>query len=106
MKIFVGSLPFSVEAEDLRDSFEQYGEVSSANIIMDKMTGRSRGFGFVEMPDDEQAKKAMEALNGSDMSGRSIVVNEAQAKAEGKNFGPDKRKGGGYRGGGGFNKRW
>ncbi len=105
MKIFVGSLPFQAEESDLRNSFEKFGEVTSANIIMDKFSGRSRGFGFVEMPDSEKAKQAIEALNGSDMNGRAIVVNEAQEKKEG--FGPDKRKGGGYGNKGGFNRnRW
>ena len=105
MKIFVGSLPFSTEEQDLRNSFEKYGEVTSANIIKDKFSGRSRGFGFVEMPDSDKANQAIEALNGSDMNGRAIVVNVAQDKKEG--FGPDKRKGGGYGNKGGFDrKRW
>jgi RNA recognition motif-containing protein len=120
MKIFAGSLPFSLEDNDLRSYFEKFGEVSSAKVISDKFSGRSKGFGFVEMPDDEQAKQAIAALNNSEINGRAIVVNEAMEKKEGdrKNFGPDKRKGGGfggnnrggggggYGGGGGGGKRW
>ncbi len=111
MKLFVGSLPFSLEENDLRNYFEKYGEVSSAKIITDKFSGRSKGFAFVEMPDSEQAKLAIEGLNGSEISGREIVVNEAMEKKEGdrRNFGPDKRKGGGFgnKGGGGYgNNRW
>ena len=109
MKLFAGSLPFSLEENDLRTYFEKYGEVSSAKIITDKYSGRSRGFGFVEMPDDEQAKQAIAGLNGFDVNGRALVVNEALEKKEGdrKNFGPDKRSGGGYGNKGGYNKnRW
>lgn len=103
MKIFVGSLPWSASDSDLKSKFEQFGQVDSATILMDKFTGRSRGFGFVEMPDGEKAAQAIEALNGSDMNGRNIVVNEAKERSE--NFGPDKRKGGGYGNkGGGFNR--
>ena len=102
MKIFVGSLPWSAEETDLRTSFEKYGQVDSANIIMDKFTGRSRGFGFVEMPDAEKAKQAIEALNGSDLGGRAIVVNEAKERNE--SFGPDKRKGGSFGNKGGYSR--
>jgi len=105
MKIFVGSLPWSAEDQNLRTLFEKFGQVDSASVLMDKFTGRSRGFGFVEMPDDESAKQAISALNGSDMEGRAIVVNEAKERTEG--FGPDKRKGGGNygnKGGGGYNR--
>jgi RNA recognition motif-containing protein len=92
MNIFVGSLPFKLSDSELRELFEKYGEVSSAKIINDRETGRSKGFGFVEMPDDEQAQKAIEELNGSDLKGRSIVVNQSEER---------KRDGGGNRGGGG-----
>jgi len=99
MKIFVGSLPFSLEETELREFFEEYGEVASAVIISDKFTGRSKGFGFVEMTDDEQAQKAIEELNGAQVSGRTIVVNKAEEKR-------DNNRGGFNRGGsgGGFNK--
>ncbi len=82
MNIFVGSLPFRVEEAELRELFEEYGEVSSAKIITDKFSGRSRGFGFVEMPDDEEAKKAIEALNEKEMDGRTIVVNQAEDRKD------------------------
>lgn len=110
MKLFVGSLPFSLEENELRNQFEKYGDVSSAKIITDKFSGRSKGFAFVEMPDTEQAQLAIAGLNGAEINGREIVVNEALEKKEGerKNFGPDKRAGGGYGNkGGGYNKnRW
>jgi RNA recognition motif-containing protein len=99
MNIFVGSLPFSLEEAKLKELFEEFGEVTSAKIISDKYSGRSKGFGFVEMSDDEQAKKAIEGLNGSEVEGRSIVVNEAEERK------PDSRRsnfGGGDRGG--FNR--
>jgi RNA recognition motif-containing protein len=94
----------------LKNEFEKYGDVSSAKIVTDKFSGRSKGFAFVEMPDDEKAKAAIAALDGSNMGGRTIRVNEALEKKEGdrKNFGPDKRSGGGYGNkDGGYNKdRW
>lgn len=97
MNIFVGSLPFKLEEDELREFFEEYGEVSSVKIISDKFTGRSKGFGFVEMPDDEQATKAIEELNGSEIGGRAVVVNKAEERKEG-----ERRSGGGNRGGGGY----
>lgn len=81
MNIFVASLPFSIQESDLRASFESYGTVTSVRIVTDKLTGRSKGFGFVEMPDDEQAAKAIEALNGATVQGRSIVVNPSVPKS-------------------------
>jgi RNA recognition motif-containing protein len=69
MNIFVGSLPFRLEETDLKDLFEEYGEVSSAKIITDKLSGRSKGFGFVEMPDDEEAQQAIDGLNGTEVNG-------------------------------------
>ncbi len=113
MKIFVGSLPFSLEETELREFFEEYGEVASAVIISDKFTGRSKGFGFVEMPDDEQAQKAINELNGATVSGRTIVVNKAEEKRDnnrGGGGGFNRGGGGGYnkggfnKGGGGYNK--
>ena len=82
MNIFVGSLPFRVKENDLRKAFEEYGEVASARVITDKFSGRSKGFGFVEMNDEEAAKKAIEELNGAEMDGRQIVVNEARERTE------------------------
>jgi len=81
-KLFVGSLPFSTTSEELEKMFAEVGEVGSANIITDRMSGRSRGFGFVEMTKDEDAAKAIEKFNGSDMNGRNIVVNEAKPREE------------------------
>jgi RNA recognition motif-containing protein len=82
MNIYVSNLSFDIQDEDLRNLFTQYGEVSSARIITDKFTNRSRGFGFVEMPDDEAARKAIGELDGVMMEGRSIKVNEARPKEE------------------------
>lgn len=82
MNIFIGNLPYSVKESDLQGFFEEYGEVSSAKIITDKFSGRSKGFGFVEMSDDEAAKKAVEELNGAELEGRNIVVNEANERKE------------------------
>ena len=82
MNIFVAKLNYSTEEETLREAFEQYGEVSSAKIIMDRETGRSKGFGFVEMPNDSQAMEAMEALNDTDLDQRTIVVKEAREREE------------------------
>lgn len=80
MNIFVGSLPFSINEADLKDSFEAYGAVSSVKIITDKFTGRSKGFGFVEMPNEAEALKAIEELNGAMVSGRTIIVNKSIPK--------------------------
>ncbi|MFH2142536.1 MAG: RNA-binding protein, partial [Bacteroidota bacterium] len=109
---FVGSLPFSIKEEDLKEIFEEYGTVTSAKIITDKYSGRSKGFGFVEMPDDAEAKKCIEELNGAELEGRTIVVNESIPKAEGERKSSFNKGGGGYNkggsrggnGGGGFNR--
>ncbi len=77
-KVFVGNLSFTMSEDELRDAFSQAGTVQSATIIKDKMSGRSKGFAFVEMASDEEAQKAIELLNGKDFGGRSIVVNEAR----------------------------
>ena len=82
MNIYVGNLPYSVSENDLRTAFEAYGDVSSVNIITDKFSGQSKGFGFVEMPDNSAADKAMKALNGSDMNGRNLKVNEAKPREQ------------------------
>jgi RNA recognition motif-containing protein len=79
-KLFVGSLPWSVSDDELKESFEKHGTVVSAKIVTDRNSGRSRGFGFVEMESAEDAQKAMSALNDSEIGGRNIVVNEAKAR--------------------------
>ncbi len=82
MNIYVGNLPFRTNNAELEELFAQYGAVSSANIIMDRDTGRSRGFGFVEMNDDGEARKAVDALNGYEFHGRPLTVNEARPRRE------------------------
>lgn len=102
MNIFVGSLPFSIDEADLRESFEAYGAVDSVKIISDKFTGRSKGFGFVEMPNDDEAQKAIDELNGATVQGRAIVVNKSEPKPEGerRSFSPNRGDSrGGYGGG-------
>ncbi|MDL2227581.1 RNA-binding protein [Odoribacter sp. OttesenSCG-928-L07] len=85
MNIFIGSLPYKVKDGDLRQLFEEYGEVSSAKVITDRDTGRSKGFGFVEMPDDEQGQRAINELNGAEIQGRNVVVNQANERVERSN---------------------
>ncbi len=82
MNIYVGNLPFSVDSEQLRSWFEEYGAVERATVVTDRFTGRSRGFGFVEMPNAEEAQRAIEALNGSQFEGRTLVVNIARERSE------------------------
>jgi len=101
MNIFVGSLPFSVEEADLRGYFEEYGAVESVKIISDKFTGRSKGFGFVEMANDAEAQKAIDELNGGTIEGRKIVVNKSEPKPEGERRSFDRNSGGSR---GGFSK--
>ena len=105
MNIFVGSLPFSVEEADLRGYFEEYGAVESVKIISDKFTGRSKGFGFVEMPNDDEAQKAIDELNGATVQGRAIVVNKSEPKPEGERRSFNNNRGGDSRGGYGGNSR-
>lgn len=93
-KLYVGNLSFSSSEDELRDLFEQHGKVSSVNVITDRETGRSRGFGFVEMDEASEADAAMEALDGRDFGGRNLRVNEAQ----------ERNRGGGGGGGGGRNR--
>ena len=100
MNIFVGSLPFSIEEADLRESFEAYGTVDSVKIITDKFTGRSKGFGFVEMTSDSEAQKAIDELNGATVQGRAIVVNKSEPKPEGERKSFNNSRGGENRGGG------
>jgi RNA recognition motif-containing protein len=94
--IYVGNLAYTATEDDIRQAFEQYGDVSSVNIISDRETGRSRGFAFVEMNDGEQAKQAIENLNLQEIAGRRVTVNEARPKT----------KRGGRGGGGGGGRRW
>jgi RNA recognition motif-containing protein len=96
-KLYVGNLPYSVGDSDLESMFTAYGTVRSAQVIQDRDTGQSKGFGFVEMGSDEEAQAAINALNGKDMNGRSVTVNEARPKTEGGGRGGR----GGYSGGGG-----
>src|SRR6478609_878066 len=109
MNIYVSNLSFSVQDEDLREFFAEYGEVSSAKVITDKFTNKSRGFGFVEMSDDEAAKKAIAELDQATVEGRAIRVMEAKPKEEkpartGGGGGFRGNGGGGYNNGGGYNK--
>lgn len=97
-KLYVGGLPYSTTEDQLRDAFAQAGAVSSAIIIMDKMTGRSKGFGFVEFASDDDATKAIDMWNGKDFGGRSLTVNEARPLEERPRR--DNRGGGGDWGGG------
>ena len=82
MNIYVGNLSYQLSDDDLRHAFEQFGDVSSATIIMDKATGRSKGFGFVEMPDQASGEQAIKELDGVDLKGRNIKVNEARPRTE------------------------
>jgi len=97
-KLYVGNLPYGVTDGDLQQLFEPHGTVESAQVIMDRDTGRSKGFGFVEMGSDQEAQAAVAALNGHEMEGRPLTVNEARPKPEGGRGGGGR---GGYGGGGG-----
>jgi RNA recognition motif-containing protein len=99
MNIYVANIPWKATEEQMKQLFSEYGEVSSAKIIMDKVTQRSRGFGFVEMADDAAGKSAIDQLNGADFLGKNLVVNEARPREEGSGGGR-----GGNRGGGGFRR--
>lgn len=107
MNIYVGNLSWNLKDQDLQNLFSQYGEVTSAKIVLDKFTNRSKGFGFVEMANDDEAKAAIEALNGTEVDSRSIVVNESRPKEGGSGGGGFKKRsfgsggsGGGYKKGG------
>lgn len=95
-RLFVGNLPYSVDDQKLRDMFAELGGVETASIVTDRETGRSRGFGFVEMTSEDEARAATEKLNGQDIDGRRLTVNEARPR--------ENRRGGG--GGGGRRDRW
>ncbi len=97
MKIYVGNLPFETTDESLAQEFEVFGEVVSANVVVDRASGRSRGFGFVEMPAQAEAEAAIAGLNGKDLMGRTLTVNESKPREGG---------GGGFGGGGGQRRRY
>ena len=101
MNIFVAKLNFDTQESNLRGAFAEYGDVDSVKIIMDKFTGRSKGFGFIEMPNDEEAQNAINDLNESDLDGRNIVVKKAEPR-ENNRGGSNRRGGGGGYGGGGY----
>jgi RNA recognition motif-containing protein len=108
-KIYVGGLPYSTSEQELADLFGQHGSVTSAKIITDKYTGQSRGFGFVEMGSDNEAQSAISALNGTELGGRTLTVNEAKPQVPRGDFGGGNRGGGGRRpseGGGNRGGRW
>lgn len=130
-KIFVGGLPFATTEDELNTMFTEFGAVESAHIVTDKFTGKSRGFAFIEMPTDDEAAKAIEALNGKEVGGRTLTVNEARPPKPrgagggggygggrggggggrggyggGRGGGGGGRGGGGYGGGGGGGNRW
>lgn len=103
MNIFVANLNYSISEEDIRDAFSQFGAIDSVKLITDRDTGRSKGFGFVEMPNDDEARRAIEALNQLEMAGRAIIVKESEPRNR------DRRGGGGFRdrrggGGGGYRR--
>ena len=111
MNIYVSNLSFNIQDEDLREFFAEYGDVTSAKVITDKFTGKSRGFGFVEMSDDEAAKKAIAELDQASVDNRTIRVMEAKPKEDkpsrpGGGGGFRGGNGGGFGGGGGFKKRY
>lgn len=95
MKLYVGNLPYSSTGEDLQQAFSAFGEIASANVVQDRDSGRSRGFGFVEMPNSDEANAAIEGMNGKDFNGRNLVVNEARPRTDRPRSG----------GGGGFRRR-
>ena len=108
--IYVGNLDFNVTEDELRQAFAAYGQVENVTVLKDRDTGQPRGFGFVEMANDEEAQAAIAQLNGTEVEGRSLVVNESRPKQEGGGGGGFKKRnfgggGGGYnKGGGGYNK--
>ena len=111
MNLYIGNLNYAVKEQELQELFQQVGEVSSVKIITDKFTGRSRGFAFVEMPNDAEAKAAIESLNGRSLKERELSVTEAQPRTEGGGnrgggFNRDRGNGGDSGGSGGYHKRY
>jgi RNA recognition motif-containing protein len=105
-KMYVGNIPYNVSEEDLRELFSEYGEIESLKIMQDHFTNRSKGFGFIEMVNEEDAKRAIASLNGKDFKGKSLTV--AEAKPQQKRQGFNNNRGSGYGGGGtrGTGKSW
>ena len=101
MNIYIANLSYAVNDDDLKELFQENGEVSSAHVITDRVTGKSRGFGFVEMPNDAEALKAIKELNGVEYDGKVITVNAAKPKTERREFGNHRRSGGG-----GYSRRY
>ncbi len=95
MNIYVGNLSYQVTSDELRKAFEQFGEVSAANVVTDKFTGQSKGFGFVEMPNQANGEAAIKQMDGADLKGRNIRVNEARPRSEGPASGGARRNSGG-----------
>ena len=111
MNLFVGNLPPDITETELQEAFKAFGQVASASIIKDKFSGASRGFGFVEMPSKAEAQSAINGLNGTELKGRAITVNESRPRSDGRGGNRDKRGGGGggFRGGnlgGGRRRSW
>ena len=101
MNIFVAKLNFDTRESDLENAFSEYGAIDSVKIIMDKFTGRSKGFGFIEMPNDDEAQNAINGLNDTEVDGRTIVVKKAEPRENRSN-----NRGGDISGGGGYNRRY
>lgn len=108
MNIYVGNLSYDSNDDDIRQAFEAFGQVTSASVVKDKFSGRSRGFGFVEMPTETEAKTAIEELNGKELQSRTLTVNEARPREERKERRPrrDGGFGGGSGNGGGQRRQW
>ncbi len=105
MNIYVGNLPRTTDEETVRNLFAEYGEITEVKLLRDHYSGELRGFGFVTMPSDEEAQNAIDALNGTELEGRSLVVNKARPRRDnsgGRNF----NRGGGYQGGGNRSRSW
>ena len=104
VKIYVGNMSYSTTSEDLQSKFKEFGNVDSAEVVMDRYTNRSRGFGFVEMPDSDEARAAINGLNGKELDGRTLNVSEARPRSEGTRSGGMRSSsyGGGSRDGGGI----
>lgn len=106
MKIYIGNMSYSTTEDQLRQAFEAYGEVSDVNLVMDRDSGRPKGFAFVEMPNQDEGQAAISAMNGKEFDGRTLNVDEARPRREGTGGGGGGRGGrGGYGGGGGGNRR-
>ncbi|MCI0494037.1 MAG: RNA-binding protein [bacterium] len=110
MNIYIGNLSQEVTDDDLRQAFESFGNITSAKVIKDRFSGESRGFGFIEMPDKQEAMTAMESLNGAELKGKKIMVSEAKPRAEkrrgGSGGGGGRRRSGGGGSGSGGGNRW